>query len=257
MVNRLEGKIALITGGANGIGKGIAELFYMQGATVIIVDIAAQEPQVPNKFYNDYLSFDVSYEENWVAIINFIRKKYNKLNILVNNAGINALNSNQDPENMLFETWKYVSLINSGSVVLGCKHTINLMKENNEGSSIVNIASRSGIVGVPNLAAYASSKAAIRNYTQSVAIYCASKNYNIRCNTVSPASVDTQMCNHLKDNKGKFDSYVNSLPLKRLGGVIDVAYAVLYLASDESAYTTGAEIIVDGGTLATNNTLPK
>jgi NAD(P)-dependent dehydrogenase (short-subunit alcohol dehydrogenase family) len=163
----------------------------------------------------------------------------------------------QDPENMSLDTWNYIHSVNLNSVFLGCKYGISIMHSVQEPCSIVNIASRSGLVGVPNLAAYASSKSAIRNYTKSVALYCAEKSYNIRCNTISPAAIDTHMWDHLRENSEKFKAYTTSLPLKKMGSIEEVAYAVLYLASDESSYTTGSEIIVDGGILSTCGGLPK
>jgi len=262
MNNRLQGKIALITGGAQGIGRGIAQLFTEQGATVIIVDIIEKKESSTNlnqssQINHDYLKLDVSLESSWLEICNYIKLKYKKLNILVNNVGINGLNEIQDPENMSLDTWNHIHAVNLSSVFWGCKYGISIMNSTQEPCSIVNIASRSGLVGVPNLAAYASSKSAIRNYTKSVALYCAEKNYNIRCNTISPAAIDTHMWNHLKENSEKFKAYSSSLPLKRMGSVEEVAYAALYLASDESLYTTGSEIIVDGGILSTCGGLPK
>ena len=176
---------------------------------------------------------------------------------MINNAAINGFDHDQNPEVMSLNSWNYIHMMNLTSVFLGCKYAIMTMKGNNENCSIVNISSRSGIVGVPNLAAYASSKASIRNYTKSVALYCAQKKYNIRCNTISPAAIDTDMWDHLKKDSSKLELYINSLPLKRMGNVLEVAYAALYLASNESSYTTGSEIIIDGGILATGIGLPK
>jgi 3(or 17)beta-hydroxysteroid dehydrogenase len=266
MNNRLQGKVALITGGAQGIGHSIASLFAQHGATVIIVDIIDRQEKNKNSSKNlnqslqnstDYLKLDVSLENSWLEIRRHIQRKYKKLNILVNNAGINGLNEIQNPENMSLDTWNYIHSVNLSSVFLGCKYGISLMNSIPEPCSIVNIASRSGLVGVPNLAAYASSKSAIRNYTKSVALYCAEKSYNIRCNTISPAAIDTHMWDHLREDGEKFEAYTTSLPLKRMGSIEEVAYAALYLASDESSYTTGSEIIVDGGILSTCGGLPK
>ncbi len=266
MNNRLQDKVALITGGVRGIGQGIAQLFAQHGATVIIVDIIDRQENNKNSSKNlnqslqnstDYLKLDVSIENSWLEIRHHIQMKYKKLNILVNNAGINGLNKIQDPENMSFDTWNYIHEVNLSSVFLGCKYGISIMNSNQEPCSIVNIASRSGLVGVPNLSAYASSKSAIRNYTKSVALYCAEKNYNIRCNTISPAAIDTHMWDHLREDCKKFEAYTTSLPLKKMGSTTEVAYAALYLASDESLYTTGSEIIIDGGILSTCGGLPK
>jgi 3(or 17)beta-hydroxysteroid dehydrogenase len=262
MNNRLQDKVALITGGAQGIGQGIALLFAQHGATVVIVDVIDKQENHKNlnqslQNSTDYLKLDVSLENSWLEIRHHIQMKYKKLNILINNAGINGLNEMQDPENMSLDTWNYIHSVNLSSVFLGCKYGISIMNSVQESCSIVNIASRSGLVGVPNLAAYASSKSAIRNYTKSVALYCAEKSYNIRCNTISPAAIDTHMWDHLRENSEKFKAYTTSLPLKKMGSIEEVAYAALYLASDESSYTTGSEIIVDGGILSTCGGLPK
>ena len=262
MNNRLQDKVALITGGAQGIGQGIASLFAQHGATVVIVDVIDKQENHKNlnqsvQNSTDYLKLDVSLENSWLEIRHHIQMKYKKLNILINNAGINGLNEMQDPENMSLDTWNYIHSVNLSSVFLGCKYGISIMNSVQESCSIVNIASRSGLVGVPNLAAYASSKSAIRNYTKSVALYCAEKSYNIRCNTISPAAIDTHMWDHLRENSEKFKAYTTSLPLKKMGSIEEVAYAALYLASDESSYTTGSEIKVDGGILSTCGGLPK
>lgn len=296
MNKRLQDKVALITGGAQGIGQAIAKLFVEHGAFVIIVDtienlalehskqannkdtqsytninanIKQQDIQIstnirtdyPNSGYAnyDYLKLDVSLENSWLEISHYIKSKYKKLHILINNAGINGFEEIQDPEYMSLDTWNHIHSMNLRSIFLGCKYGINMMRgsSSHEKHSIVNIASRSGIVGVPNLAAYASSKSAIRNYTKSVALYCAQKGYNIRCNTISPASIDTKMWDHLRENKERFKAYTDSLPLSRMGTPEEVAYAALYLSSDESAYTTGSELIIDGGVLATCGGLPK
>ncbi len=295
MNKRLQDKVALITGGAQGIGEAIAKLFVEHGASVIIVDtmensalehsklinkdsqsytkinsnIKQQDVQISTNVHTDYLDsvnanydylkFDISLESSWLEISNYIKSKYKKLHILINNAGTNGFDEIQDPEYMSLDTWNHIHSINLNSIFLGCKYGINMMRggSSHEKYSIINIASRSGIVGVPNLAAYASSKAAIRNYTKSVALYCAHKGYNIRCNTISPASIDTKMWDHLREDSERFKAYTNSLPLSRMGTPAEVAYAALYLSSDESAYTTGSEMIIDGGILATCGGLPK
>ncbi len=264
---RLNEKVSIITGTANGIGLKTLELFTSHGSSVIAVDILPQTSNLATSSKVstniDYFQLDVSLEESWIKIIDHIRSKYNKLDILVNNAGINNYNASQNPEHMTLDTWRYVHINNLDSIFLGCKYAISIMKDtknakqSNESCSIINISSRSGIVGVPNLAAYASSKAAIRNYTKSVAAYCAQNGYNIRCNTVSPASIDTSMWDHLRENMPAFTSFCNALPLKRIGKPEEVANACLYLASDDASYTTGSEIIIDGGILSTAGSLPK
>ena len=262
MTKRLNDKVAIITGGANGIGLKTAELFAMNGSKTIIIDVLPLSNGISNKYssFIDYLQLDVSQEKSWIKIMEYVKSKYKKLDILVGNAAVTGYEQIQDPENMSLFTWNKVHLMNLVSIFLGCKYAISLMKKTkvkSKSCSIINISSRSGIVGVPNLAAYASSKAAIRNYTKSVAAYCAQKDYNIRCNTISPASIDTKMWDHLRKDKKLFEEFCYNLPLKRMGKPEDVAYACLYLASDEAAYTTGSEIIVDGGILSTFGALPK
>jgi 3(or 17)beta-hydroxysteroid dehydrogenase len=265
--DRLKDKVSIVTGAANGIGLQTLELFRYQGASVIAIDILPPSNEFSNKFGTygdiDYLQLDISLEKSWIQILDYIRSKYDRLDILVNNAGINGYDKLQDPEHMTLDTWHYIHSINLDSVFLGCKYAINIMKNANHSKvsgsscSIINIASRSGIVGVPNLAAYASSKAAIRNYTKSVAAYCTEKGYDIRCNTISPASIDTQMWDNLRTDKVAFERFCRTLPLKRIGKPEEVAHACLYLASDDASYTTGSEIIVDGGILSTCGSLPK
>lgn len=258
-MTKLEDKIVLITGGANGIGKATAELFISKGMKVIIVDIDKKTYDVAKLIGAYPLLFDVSIENHWKEIVEKIKKEFHTLDILVNNAATNGLEYNisaQNPEDMSLDTWRKVHKINLDSVFLGCKYGISLMKENARNNAIVNVASRSGIVGVPSLAAYASSKAAIRNYTKSVALYCAEKNYNIRCNTVSPAAILTKMWNHLLKDDEDYEKFSSVIPLRRMGKATDVANAILYLSSDEADFITGTELIIDGGILASSAAAP-
>jgi len=255
----MDNKIALITGGANGIGKATAELFISKGIKVIIVDIDKKTYDVAKLIGAYPLLFDISIENHWKKIVEKIKKEFLALDILVNNAATNGLEYNisaQNPEDMSLDTWRKVHKINLDSVFLGCKYGISLMKENVRNNAIINVASRSGIVGVPNLAAYASSKAAIRNYTKSVALYCAEKNYNIRCNTVSPAAILTNMWNHLLKDEEDYNKFSSVIPLKRMGKAEDVANAIFYLSSDKANFITGTELIVDGGILAGSAAAP-
>ena len=252
-MKKFQDKIVLITGGANGIGLSTASLFTSEGAKVIIVDIDKKVYEVADEINVTPLCFDVSVEKNWQNIENYIAKHFARLDILVNNAATHSLQSEfeqQDPEQMLLATWQRIHKINLDSVFLGCKYGISLMKNNLEDSAIVNVASRSGKVGVPTLSAYASSKAAVRNYTKSVALYCAQKNYNIRSNAVTPAAILTRMWDHVLKNKQDHDNFSSTIPLKRMGMPIDVAKAILYLSSNDAQFITGTEIIIDGGILA-------
>jgi 3(or 17)beta-hydroxysteroid dehydrogenase len=259
---RVKGKVALVTGGADGIGKAIATLLSNEGAQVIVADINETLGQkTAKKIGGIFMKLDVSSEENWKEVTDTIIKRYKKLNILVNNAGIIGKGI-QDPENASLEDWQFVHKINLDSVFLGCKYAIKMMKnlKGSEMGSIVNMSSRSGVVGVPRAVAYASTKAAIRNHTKSVALYCAEQGYPIRCNSIHPGSIMTVMWKTMlgegkayEDNLKKF---TKDTPMKRFGTPQEVAYAVLYLASDESSYTTGAELSVDGGILAGTTTSP-
>jgi NAD(P)-dependent dehydrogenase (short-subunit alcohol dehydrogenase family) len=185
-----------------------------------------------------------------------------RLDVLVNNAGITGFAEGvvpQDPENCSLEGWRRVHEVNLDGVFLGCQHAIRSMKM--RGGSIVNVSSRSGLVGIPFAAAYASSKAAVRNHTKSVALYCAAMGYAIRCNSVHPAAILTPLWDDMlgqgQDREARMAAMVADTPLRRFGTPEEVAAAIAYLASDESAYMTGAELSLDGGLLAGSAAAPK
>ena len=264
-MSRLENKIVLITGAARGIGKAIAKLFHEEGAFVILSDIRDDEGIKAAKEINsrcEYLHLDVKFEEEWKLSTEYIKEKYGKLDILVNNAGITGFLETTGPfnaEEISLESWNEVHQVNATGVMLGCKYAIQLMKEN--GGSIVNISSRSGIVGIPAAVAYASSKAAVRNHTKSVALYCAEKNYNIRCNSIHPAAIMTPLWDAMLGQDGQREKMIKSveagIPLGKFGDPKDVAYGALYLASEESKYVTGIELNIDGGILAGSEARPQ
>jgi len=261
---RLKNKIAFITGSSSGIGEAIAELFHKEGATVILSDIKDEEGQKMMSRLgerSDYLHLDVKEETEWIKAADYIQNKYGKLDIMVNNAGITGFLETSGPfdaENIDLESWEEVHKVNSTGMMLGCKYAIKLMKE--AGGSIVNISSRSGMVGIPGAVAYAASKAAVRNHTKSVALYCAEKGYRIRCNSVHPAAIMTPMWEAMLgegEQREKFIREVESgIPLGHFGEPIDVAYGALYLASEESKYVTGIELTIDGGILAGSQARP-
>ena len=256
---RLEGKVALITGAAQGIGEEIAIVFAREGAIVIVSDINdTLGKDVASKIGGSaiYLHLDVRSEKDWIHVMKIIVQKFSKWDILVNNAGVTGFQEGfgpQDPENATLESWREVHAVNSDGVFLGCKYAIQTMK-NNLGASIINISSRSGLVGIPGAAAYASSKAAIRNHTKSVALHCCSQGYGIRCNSIHPAAILTPMWEPMlgngPDRLDRMAQITKEIPMQKMGMPDDVANAALFLASDESKYITGIELTIDGGLLA-------
>lgn len=256
---RLEGKIALITGAAQAIGEETAKVLAREGAIVIVSDIQDEKGKnVANQIGSAaiYLHLDVRDEQAWSQVIKTILQKFSKLDILVNNAGIIGFQEGfgpQDPEHASLESWRAVHAVNSDGVFLGCKHAIAAMK-NNPDSSIINISSRSGLIGIPGAAAYASSKASVRNHTKSVALYCTSQGYSIRCNSIHPAAILTPMWEPMLGNETERERNMaviaKDIPMQKMGMPEDVANAILFLASDESKYITGIELTIDGGLLA-------
>ncbi|GAB4335995.1 MAG: glucose 1-dehydrogenase [Flammeovirgaceae bacterium] len=262
---RLKNKITLITGSARGIGQATAKLFHKEGAVVIVSDIRDEEGNAFAKNLKtnaEYLHLDVGNEEDWQKVTQYIAQKYGRLDVLVNNAGITGFLETSglwDAENSDLKSWEEVHRVNATGVMLGCKYAIRLMKD--KGGSIINISSRSGVVGIPRAVAYASSKAAVRNHTKSVALYCAEKGYKIRCNSVHPAAIMTPMWDAMlgegEQRKQIIEEIESGIPLGHFGEPIDVAYGILYLASDESKYVTGIELTIDGGILAGSEAKPK
>jgi len=257
-MKRLKDTVALVTGSSRGIGRAIAEMFHNEGAIVLITDIRDKEGLSLSKSLkdrNEYLHLDVKNENEWEQIYDYIKKKYGRLDILVNNAGITGFIETTGPfdaENVHQSSWNEIHSVNLNGVMFGCKYAIRLMK--NKGGSIVNISSRSGMVGIPYAVAYASSKAAVRNHTKSVALYCADRKYKIRCNSIHPAAIMTPMWDPVlgkgEQRKKMIKTIESGIPLGHFGEAIDVAYGALYLASDESKYVTGIELTIDGGILA-------
>ena len=256
-MDRVKDKVALVTGAAQGIGLETAKLLSKEGAQVIITDI--NDEGIQDRIRDTSLKYehlDVKSESQWQELTQKIKKDFGHLDILFNNAGITGLNENlgpQDPEHASLESWQEIHKINLDGVFLGCKYGIELMK--NKGGSIVNMSSRSGLVGIPGAAAYASSKAAIHNHTKTVALYCAQKGYNIRCNSVHPGAILTPLWDSVfgsqqEERKKVLEKIESGIPLGKMGDAIDVAFAVLYLASNEAKYVTGTHLIMDGGILA-------
>ncbi|HEX8453453.1 MAG TPA: glucose 1-dehydrogenase [Longimicrobium sp.] len=262
-MHRLQDKVALVTGAARGIGAAVAERFAAEGARVVLTDIRDEEgAATAARIGGEYLRLDVRREEDWDAAMAWTAERFGRLDVLVNNAGITGFEEGfvpHDPENATLEAWRAVHATNLDGVFLGCRAAIRLMR--NGGGSIVNVASRSGLVGIPAAAAYASSKAAVRNHTRTVALYCAEQGLGIRCNAIFPAAILTAMWEPMlgdgPDRADRMAALVRDTPLRRFGTPEEVAHAAVYLASDESAYTTGAELVLDGGLLAGSAARPE
>ncbi|HET7335681.1 MAG TPA: SDR family oxidoreductase [Rhizomicrobium sp.] len=258
MAGRVEGKIALITGGAQGLGEAAARMLAREGAKVAITDInkagadkIAASINEAHKGAAIALAHDVTSEEDWARVIGETVAAFGGLHVLVNNAGIGLT---KDLEDITLDEWRKVHAIDLDGVFLGCKLAARpiakSVKETGLGGSIVNISSISGIIAGHNMAAYNSAKAGVRHLSKSVALYCARKGYGIRSNSVHPVFIATPILDPLVQRYGKEEAYAKlgrQVPLGTIGEPNDIAYAVLYLASDESKFVTGAELKVDGG----------
>ena len=252
-MRRLEDKLCIVTGAARGIGHAIAARFRDEGARVVMTDVD-ETAGIPaaEALGAEFLLLDVRDEEHWAEL----ERLHPACDVLVNNAGVTGFEGQpaaHDPEHASLAEWHAVHRTNLDGTFLGCRYAIRAMKAKGDGS-IINISSRSGLVGIPGAAAYASSKAAIRNHSKSVALYCAQQGWRIRCNSVHPAAILTPMWEALigdgPDREARMVAMVADTPLKRFGTPQEVAAMVAYLAADESAYVTGSEFHIDGGLLA-------
>jgi len=252
-MGRVEGKIALITGGASGIGLAAASLMLDEGARVILTDReqALSAPALmPIRERASIRSLDVTREADWIAVTDAVSAEFGRLDIVVNCAGVVLL---KDFEATTLEEWRTLMAVNLDGTFLGCKHAVRVMKDRG-GGSIVNMSSVAGIIGSGNLAAYSASKGGVRLLTKSVALHCARRGYNIRCNSVHPSFVETPMLQSMiasaRDPNKLKDNFTHAAPLGRLAQPAEIARTILFLASEEAAFTTGAEFVVDGGLTA-------
>ena len=265
-MGRIEGFAALISGAARGIGEGIARAYLAEGATVMLTDIRDEQGVALAHTLGPratYRKLDVRREDDWASATEALVREYGKLDVVVNNAGITGFENGvvaHDPEHVSLEDWRAVLATNLEGTLLGCKYAIRAMKRAGTGS-IINISSRSGLVGIPGAAAYAASKAAVRNHTKSVALYCAEQGWKIRCNSIHPAAIMTPMWEPMlgsgPDREERAQALVKDAPLRRFGRVEEVAAVAVMLASNEATYITGTEINIDGGLLAGSAASPK
>ena len=255
---RLEGKVALISGGARGQGAAEAKLFVSEGAAVVIADILDEEGMKLEAELRElgadasYIHLDVTDADQWQAAVDETISRYGKLDILVNNAGIGSANTGgldaPKIDGVGVEIWDRIMDVNAKGVFLGTRAAIPAMKDAG-GGSIINISSIAGLVGLYPAtgasSAYASSKGAVRLLTKSTAIQYAAD--GIRCNSVHPGYIDTAMTERMLSQPDIREQRIAATPLGRIGNVDDIAYGVLFLASEEASFMTGSELVIDGG----------
>jgi NAD(P)-dependent dehydrogenase (short-subunit alcohol dehydrogenase family) len=254
MSGRVAGKMVLITGAAQGIGACTAQLLAREGARVLLTDLneslARRRADEINSEVGAVVAFsrrlDVTVEEDWIASIKASRELLGGLSVLVNNAGIVVTGSIED---LTLLQWRRGMIVNTDSVFLGSKYALPLMRQHQPGS-IINLSSIAGLIASATFANYNASKAAVWLLSKSVALHCARQGWDLRCNSIHPAFIRTEMLNELmkdKDTDIVKEKLLKQVPLRRLGEPEEVAHAVLYLASDESRFMTGAELKLDGG----------
>ncbi|HEX6966034.1 MAG TPA: glucose 1-dehydrogenase [Gemmatimonadaceae bacterium] len=252
-MNRVQGKVALVTGGAMGIGKACAELLAREGAAVALTDVnATAGSEVRSSIERAggraiFLQHDVGSEDDWQRVVGETTRAFGKLDIVVNNAGIGITG---DVEHATLDEWHRLMRVNLDGVFLGMKYAIPALRKAG-GGSIINMSSIEGIIGDPTLAAYNASKGAVRLLTKSAALYCAKAGSHIRVNSVHPGYIWTPLVEHAVQASGNAEQARQALvalhPIGHLGEPMDIAYGVLYLASDESKFMTGSELVIDGG----------
>lgn len=258
MGGRVQGKVALVTGGASGIGRGCAETLAAEGAAVILTDlqdekggeVVAAIEKVGGRA--EYLPHDVTDEAAWERVIGQVKARHGRLDILVNNAGIGIGGSILE---MTLADWRRQTAVNLDGVFLGVKHAIPLMRVSGDGGSIVNMSSVAGLKGAAMLAGYCATKGGVRLFTKAVAMECANAKDGVRVNSVHPGIIETPIWLSIVNpaNPGAnappdLDAMSSmAVPLGVKGYPHDIANGVLWLASDESRYVTGAELVIDGG----------
>lgn len=250
-MGRVTGKIFIVTGAGAGLGAGIADRLVEEGAIVVRTDIVDGPAIVPQ---------DAADEAGWRTLIDETLATHGRLDGVVNNAGVAASKGPTDPEGALLEDWRRINRVNLESVFLGCKYAIPAMARGG-GGSIVNMSSIAALAPTPFIAAYGASKAAVAQFTRSVALHCCENGYAIRCNSVHPGQVRTPMHDKLvadvaaEHGLGEEDAartFLTKVPMRQWQEAIDIANAVLFLLSDEARFITGTAMVVDGGMSLTN-----
>ncbi|WP_428310533.1 glucose 1-dehydrogenase [Hydrocarboniphaga sp.] len=248
-MGRIQGKIALVTGGASGLGEAIVRRYVAEGAQVVIGDIDLAAAKTLAEELGDavsVLALDVTREADWIATFAAIEQRHGRIDVLVNNAGITTVGSIESLSLEGFRTMLDIDLI---GVFLGCKHVTPLMKRS--GGSVINMASMCGLKADAELLGYNAAKAGVTMLTKSAALHYARQRYGMRCNSIHPGAIHTpileKVMSQVADPKALYDSWVSGHPIGRLGRPEEIGAIALYLASDESAFATGGEFVVDGG----------
>lgn len=250
-MDRVKGKVAIITGGAGGLGRAEAILLAGEGARVVVTDIDETAIEKVSVEINSRggkcisIKHDVTSESDWSRVIQRTLSEFGKLDVLVNNAGVIFYKKIEDTS---LAEWRSLMSVNLDGVFLGIRFAIETMKKTG-GGSIINIASVAGLIGNPDAAAYHASKGGVRSLTKAAAIECskAGYGYNIRVNSIYPGVIETAMADPLKQDEVKYRTALSWHPIGRFGEPEDVANGVLYLASEESKFMTGSELVIDGG----------
>lgn len=259
---RLVDKVAIVTGGASGIGAAMVARLRAEGAAVIVADVQEERGlQVAAEYGADFRRLDVADQSQWAALMAHVESRHGRLDILCNNAGV--VGGENTVESISMDTWNRLIAVNQTGVMLGCQHGVRQMRRNPGGSrgSIINTASTASYVALGYDLAYSTTKAAVRNLTKAVAVWCALNRTNIRCNSLHPGPIETPIFHDAvpagTDLAPIFDSVSAMSPMRRMGRPEEVAAAVAFLASDEAPYINGAELVIDGGMMAMHPDIPR
>jgi 3(or 17)beta-hydroxysteroid dehydrogenase len=252
-MDRVKGKVAIVTGAASGMGRADAIMLAAEGAQVVLTDLNEADGQAVADSIGKkaiFIRHDVTSEDNWVAVIQQTQEHFGRLDILVNNAGMMAMGNIVDTE---LDSYRRINAVNNEGVFLGCKHAIPAMEKSGDGGSIINMSSVAALHGMSYIAGYSASKGAVAGLTKSVALYCREQKNRIRCNTIHPDGVKTPMVVKVLSGSDtatqeEIDALASAVPMCEPE---DVAALVLYLASDESHFVNGAQMLIDNAATIT------
>lgn len=253
---RMDDKVVLITGGAGGLGDATARRMAEEGAVVVVADLADDQGRaLADEIGGNYVRLNVTDEDEWRKTVAGMRREYGRIDVVVNAAGIEGDMLNGSPESTSLEEWHKVFAVNLDGTFLGCKHVLPIMREARKGA-IINVSSVAAYFGTPSNSAYGASKAAVQQLSKTVAIFGARDGMRIRCNSVHPGAIRTKMSDSIYEmlaaaanisKEEARDLTLQDVPFHDVGEPDDVAYQILYLASDEAKYVTGSEFVVDAG----------